>query len=173
LCKAAGDFLSTRWKTEWWDGLGAWCRKIKQQASHNKVRTNASPKNLSQSLPMREIMIPGRSGDDGFRITKKSMADQVSGGGGLGQYASPIRTWEAVVKLLTAIVSYVRIEDNMFDEILELLAEAMEKDRDVRDALEVINADAVWAVRYERGLVEWTPAPVMEGVVFPEMERVS
>ncbi|EGR46503.1 uncharacterized protein TRIREDRAFT_4936 [Trichoderma reesei QM6a] len=150
LCKAAGDFLSTRWKTEWWDGLGNWCRKVKQQASGSKARTSVPLKSsLSQSLP------------------------QVSGGGGLGQYASPIRTWEAVVKLLTAIVSYVRVEDDMFDEILELLAEAMERDRDVRDALEVINADAVWVVRYERGLVEWRPAPVMEGVVFPEMERVS
>lgn len=174
LCKAAGDFLSTRWKTEWWDGLGNWCRKVKQQASGSKARTSVPLKSsLSQSLPVREIMIPGRSEDDGFHVTKHSMGQQVSGGGGLGQYASPIRTWEAVVKLLTAIVSYVRVEDDMFDEILELLAEAMERDRDVRDALEVINADAVWVVRYERGLVEWRPAPVMEGVVFPEMERVS
>ncbi|TFB01015.1 TEL2-interacting protein 1 [Trichoderma ghanense] len=173
LCKAAGDFLSTRWKTEWWDGLGGWCRKVKQQASAHKARTNAPSKNLSQSLPMSEIMIPGRLGDDGFQVAKKSMGEQVSGGGGLGQYASPIRTWEAVVKLLTSIVSYVTVEDDMFDEILELLADAMERDRSVRDALEAINADAVWAVRYERGLVEWRPAPVMEGVVFPEMERVS
>ncbi|PTB72859.1 ARM repeat-containing protein [Trichoderma longibrachiatum ATCC 18648] len=174
LCKAAGDFLSTRWKTEWWDGLGNWCRKVKQQASGNRARTNAPSKNLSQSLPVRDIMIPGRLGDDGFQITTKPVGDQISsGGGGLGQYASPIRTWESVVKLLTAIVSYVSVEDDMFDEILELLAEAMERDRDVRDALEVINADAVWVVRYERGLVEWAPAPVMEGVVFPEMEKVS
>ncbi|KAL7812457.1 armadillo-type protein [Trichoderma aethiopicum] len=174
LCKAAGDFLSTRWKTEWWDGLGNWCRKVKQQASGNRARTSAPSKSLSQSLPVRDIMIPGRSGDDGFQITTKPVGDQIQGGGGgLGQYASPIRTWEAVVKLLTAIVSYVTVEDDMFDEILELLAEAMERDRDVRDALEVINADAVWVVRYERGLIEWTPAPVMEGVVFPEMERVS
>ncbi|UKZ55501.1 hypothetical protein TrVGV298_009325 [Trichoderma virens] len=131
LCKAAGDFLSTRWKTEWWDGLGEW---------------------LPQGL---------------------SGGAQQALGGGLGQHASPVRIWEAVVRLLTAIVSYVRVEDEMFDEILELLADDMEKNREVRDALEVINADAVWAVRYERGLVEWTPAPLLEGVVFPEMERIS
>ncbi|UKZ81271.1 hypothetical protein TrVFT333_009043 [Trichoderma virens FT-333] len=148
LCKAAGDFLSTRWKTEWWDGLGDWCRKAKQHASRDKGRPNVSSKSQSG----KEIQALG---------------------GGLGQHASPVRIWEAVVKLLTAIVSYVRVEDEMFDEILELLADVMEKNREVRDALEVINADAVWAVRYERGLVEWTPAPLLEGVVFPEMERIS
>jgi phosphatidylserine/phosphatidylglycerophosphate/cardiolipin synthase-like enzyme len=80
-----------------------------------------------------------------------------------------VRIWEAVVKLLTAIISYVRVEDEMFDEILDLLADAMERNQEVRDALEVINADAVWAVRYERGLVERVSAPVLEGIVFLEM----
>lgn len=80
-----------------------------------------------------------------------------------------MRIWEAVVKLLTAIISYVRVEDEMFDEILDLLADVMERNQEVREALEVINADAVWAVRYERGLVEAMPVPVLEGTVFPEM----
>ncbi|KAJ4858380.1 hypothetical protein T069G_06647 [Trichoderma breve] len=148
LCKAAGDFLSTRWKTEW------------------------GP--LSQAGSGKDIVIPIRSGD-GFQVTPRAIgggAEQALSGG-LGQHASPVRIWEAVVKLLTAIISYVRVEDDMFDEILDLLADVMEKNQEVREALEVINADAVWAVRYERGLVEWTPAPVLEGVVFPEMERIS
>ncbi|RFU74094.1 heat repeat [Trichoderma arundinaceum] len=172
LCKAAGDFLSTRWKTEWWDGLGDWCRKIKQQASRDKGRSNVSAKSLTTSTPGKEIVIPIRSSDslEVKPLSVKSVEQSPSGG--LGQHASPVRIWEAVVKLLTAIISYVRVEDDMFDEILELLADAMERDQEVRDALEVINADAVWALRYERGLVEWAPAPTLEGVVFPEMDRI-
>ncbi|PNP47185.1 hypothetical protein THARTR1_10690 [Trichoderma harzianum] len=174
LCKAAGDFLSTRWKTEWWDGLGDWCRKAKRNASRDKGRSNVSARSpLSQAGSGKDIVIPIRSGD-GFQVAPRAVGgtDQALSGG-LGQHASPVRIWEAVVKLLTAIISYVRVEDEMFDEILDLLADVMEKNREVREALEVINADAVWAVRYERGLVEWTPAPVLEGVVFPEMERIS
>ncbi|KAM6484500.1 armadillo-type protein [Trichoderma sp. SZMC 28011] len=174
LCKAAGDFLSTRWKTEWWDGLGDWCRKAKQNASRDKGRSNVSSRGpVSQTGSGKDIVIPIRSGD-GFQVTPRTVGgtDQALSGG-LGQHASPVRIWEAVVKLLTAIISYVRVEDDMFDEILDLLADVMEKNQEVREALEVINADAVWAVRYERGLVEWTPAPVLEGVVFPEMQRIS
>ncbi|OPB41509.1 hypothetical protein A0O28_0082290 [Trichoderma guizhouense] len=174
LCKAAGDFLSTRWKTEWWDGLGDWCRKAKQNASRDKGRSNVSSRGpLSQAGLGKDIVIPIRS-SDGFQVAPRAIgggADQALSGG-LGQHASPVRIWEAVVKLLTAIISYVRVEDDMFDEILDLLADVMEKNQEVREALEVINADAVWAVRYERGLVEWTPAPVLEGVVFAEMERI-
>ena len=33
LCEAAGDFLSSRFTTEWYDGLGDWCRTVKKQAS--------------------------------------------------------------------------------------------------------------------------------------------
>ncbi|KAM0254314.1 hypothetical protein ACHAQJ_006900 [Trichoderma viride] len=173
LCKAAGDFLSTRWKTEWGDGLGHWCRKIKQQASRDKGRSNVSAKGVSQPMPGNEIVIPIRSSDslEVQPLSVKSAEQSLSGG--LGQHASPVKIWEAVVKLLTALISYVRVEDDMFDEILDLLADAMERNQEVRDALEVINVDAVWAVRYERGLVEWLPAPVLEGVVFPEMDRIS
>lgn len=167
LCKAAGDFLATRWKTEWGDGLRDWCRKIKQQASRDKGRSNTSSKGLSQPMPGKDIVIPIRSSDSlEFQPMSVKSAEP---SGGLGQHASPARIWEAVVKLLTAIISYVRVEDEMFDEILDLLADVMERNQEVREALEVINADAVWAVRYERGLVESIPAPVLEGIVFPEM----
>jgi hypothetical protein len=168
LCKAAGDFLSTRWKTEWGDGLRDWCRKIKQQASRDRGRSNVSSKSLSQSMPGKDIVIPIRS-SDGLEVQSLSVKS-TEPSGGLGQHASPVRIWEAVVKLLTAIISYVKVEDEMFDEILDLLADVMERNQEVREALEVINADAVWAVRYERGLVEAVPAPVLEGIVFPEMK---
>ncbi|KAK0646511.1 armadillo-type protein [Cercophora newfieldiana] len=53
------------------------------------------------------------------------------------------KVWEAAVELLGAIVSYVRVDDEMFDEMLGLLGDAMVRDKGVREALETVNADAV------------------------------
>ncbi len=33
LCAAAGDFLASRVKAEWWNGLGKWCARIKADAA--------------------------------------------------------------------------------------------------------------------------------------------
>lgn len=171
ICKAAGDFLSTRFKTEWWDWLGEWCRKAKKGAEGRPNRFKAGKGTNTSSNTEKEIMIPIRTAS-GLEIKLSTVeTHQELTGGGLGQYASPAKIWDAITKLLTAIVSYVSVEDEMFDEILDLLADVMEKDADVRKALETINADAVWLVRYELGRVEWLPTPEMDGVTFPAMER--
>lgn len=165
LCRAAGDFLSTRFKTEWGDWLRAWCRKIKDNATGRKVPGR-------QRIPEKgeNIMIPIRSGT-GLEM-KGVVVESAASTGSLGQHASPAKMWEAVVDLLTAIVEYVRIDDDMFDDILDILVDVMERKSEVREALEVINADAVWLARYERGRVEILPTPVMEGVKFADMEAL-
>ncbi|WKT48790.1 hypothetical protein QSH57_013720 [Fusarium oxysporum f. sp. vasinfectum] len=99
LCAAAGDFLSSRFKTDWAEWLRDWCRKVKQQAS-----------------------------------------------------ASP--SW---------------VDEEMFDDILDLLSDVLERNVVVREALEAVNGDAVWLSRYERGNVEWLPTPKMDGVEFTHM----
>ena len=38
-----------------------------------------------------------------------------------------------------------------------------------REALETINADAVWLARYDKGRVHCLPTPVMEGEAFVDM----
>lgn len=159
LCEAAGDFLSTRFKTEWWDGLGDWCRKTKREAASRSGRrgmTRASV--LSEGRSGGDIMIPRRSGDNVEGIAS-SLAVPSQHSGSLGQFAPPARLWAAVTQLLTAMVTYVRLEDQMFDEILDLLSDVMENDAKTRAALETINADAVWLVRYEKGLVQKKAAP--------------
>jgi hypothetical protein len=68
--------------------------------------------------------------------------------------------------LLTAIVAYVRIEDDMFDDILGLVVDVLPRHAELREALEAVNADAVWLAMYERGMVQGREAPVVEGFEF-------
>ena len=172
LCEAAGDFLSTRFKTEWGDGLGDWCRKVKQQASGGPSRSGPPRKDKSTSTGGKGIVIPMRT-IDGLEGKEMGLEAQTTSSGSLGQHASPVRVWEAVMKLLTAVVSFVQVDEEMFDQILELLSDAMETSPEARKALETINPDAVWLVRYERGYMEPLPTPKMEGVRFADMKQLS
>ncbi|KAG5978331.1 hypothetical protein E4U55_006231 [Claviceps digitariae] len=186
LCEAAGDFLSSRFRTEWPAWLRDWCFKIKKQAETGPGRyyTSQPPRmkkgafHPAQSTSTQPILIPVRSADGSGLTGKVMMHDLDSSStssstatiaGSLGQHASPVKLWSAVVKLLTAVVSYVRVDDVMFDDLVELLIDVLEKNDEVRDALEVINADAVWLARYEKGRVDMLPTPVMDGGKFVDM----
>lgn len=168
LCRAAGDFLSTRFKTEWGDWLRAWCRKIKNNAEGHRL-----PQRQRGGVPEQggSIMIPIRSGN-GIEMKRVAVESESASSGSLGQHASPVKMWEAVVELLTAVVEYVRVDAVMFDDMVDLLADVMERKPEVKEALEVINADAVWLARYERGRIEIRPTPVMDGVQFAVMEQL-
>ncbi|KAG6006625.1 hypothetical protein E4U21_006847 [Claviceps maximensis] len=204
LCETAGDFLSSRFRTEWPDWLRDWCFKIRKQAESGPRRFTAQQTRKvnrgafasEQSPATKPIMIPIRSAD-GVSLTGKIIAQDTDPApfssptasflpassssppssspisrratASLGQHASPVKQWGAVVKLLTAVVSHVRVDDVMFDDMVELLIDVLEKNEEVRDALEVINADAVWLARYEKGRVEMLPTPVMEGGTFVDM----
>lgn len=169
LCAAAGDFLATRFKTEWGDGLHAWCRRIKQKVLLTSTKTKHTIDRNRSLVESDDILVPTSSGAVVKAKSKPPNGQAVTGS--LGQHASPVRQWEAVVKLLTAMVSYVRLPDEMFDQIVVLLAEVLERSQEVREAFEDVNADAVWLARYEHGLVDWVPAPRLEGVMFVEMDR--
>lgn len=187
LCESAGDFLSSRVKTEWGDGLGRWCSKTRNQVHKSKSGT-ISRGNVNVNVGGAsggDILIPARGTDasSGLQLETSSPARYVSttpnaSGGGLGRFASVAQTWAAVVSMLIAIVSYVRIEDDIFDEILDLVADdvlmpSRKGTEDSRAALEVVNADAVWLAMYERGWIEPLPTPLMEGVEFVPMGRIG
>jgi hypothetical protein len=108
-------------------------------------------------------------GSSGTNPKASDVVSSAHESGSLGQHASPARIWEAVIKMLTAVLSHVRVDHAMFDDILDLLSDAMEKSDEVMEALETINADAVWYVRYEKGLVPKLPTPQLEGVEFAPM----
>lgn len=168
LCEAAGDFLASRFKTEWQDGLLDFCRKAKRTAAA-AGRGTLGPSSSSSST---DIVVPLRAAESGLevRTTTLSRQEATPSTAGLGKHASPARIWAAVVALLTAMVAHVRIDDGVFDDVLDLLADSLDKAPEARAALEVINADAVWLALYERGVATWPAAPkVEEGASFVEL----
>ncbi|KAI8634627.1 ARM repeat-containing protein [Xylariaceae sp. FL1651] len=199
LCAAAGDFLNTRFKTEWWDnGLGAWCRKVKDEALRSRGqgimgRSKGRGKGKGRALaaapraPGRGgaeeeeehsgIIIPVRGADgqlEGKDPGKEAVVSSGGGGGGgsgLGRFAQAAQVWDAVQDLLVAIVTYVQLDDDIFDQILSLLADALDSHGAARAALEAVNPDAVWLFMYERGLLAVEPStrPVMKGVRFVDV----
>lgn len=190
LCAAAGDFLNTRFKTEWWDnGLGKWCRNIRAEAlrsqGRGKDRAKGDLRTPTSALPFGEnnqeesasILIPTRTGDGQLksRGNGAEAASSISGKSGaitrpgLGRFAQIAQLWAAVQNLLVAIVTYVHIDDDIFDQILPLLADALEsRDSTAREALETVDADAVWLFMYEHGMLAVDPStyPTMAGVKF-------
>jgi hypothetical protein len=99
-----------------------------------------------------------------MKLVKSSSS--ASAGGALGRFTQASQVWEATLGLLTAIVAYVRIEDDMFDDILGLVVDVLPRHAELREALEAVNADAVWLAMYERGMVQGREAPVVEGFEF-------
>ncbi|KAF4341422.1 hypothetical protein FBEOM_4670 [Fusarium beomiforme] len=170
LCVAAGDFLSSRFKTDWAEWLRAWCRKVKRQASAapSWVRPHGETGTArGRQSDDNRVLIPLKHGDS---LSSKPFTQIVApSSGSLGKFASPARVWEGTVELLTALVSHVQVDEEMFDDILELLSDVLERNVEVREALEAVNGDAVWLSRYERGNVEWLPTPQMDGVQFMPM----
>ncbi|RYC63234.1 hypothetical protein CHU98_g2953 [Xylaria longipes] len=189
LCATAGDFLSTRFKTEWWDnGLGKWCHKVRTEALGQQQRGKGRGKRnvgaATATLPFgnssleenRGIIIPARTSEGQLEVrdTGKGVARSINSGSGvnsagLGRFAQVAQVWDAVQNLLVAIVTYVHIDDDIFDQILELLADALiSQDSEARAALEAVDADAVWLFMYERGMlaVEEDFHPIMAGMEF-------
>lgn len=166
LCEAAGDFLASRFKTEWQDSLRDFCRKAKRAAAIARPAAN-STRRATPGGASADIKVPlnSESGLEMRTTTLSRRDDQVSTAS-LGEHASPARIWSAVATLLTAMVANVRVDDGMFDDVLELLVDVLDKKPDAREALEVINADAVWLARYERGLVTPPTPPKVNGLSF-------
>lgn len=175
LCESAGDFLSSRIQTEWWDGLGKWCSKRRDTARNKNYKTNNRGASQSDGILAPIIQKPGNDPATNNPLQlelSSSRTISATQGGGLGRFASSAQTWKAVVSMLTAIVSFVRIGNDVFEQILQLLADdVLARDEGARRALEAVNADAVWLALYERGLVEPpSQIPVLEGCLFAAIQ---
>jgi hypothetical protein len=108
------------------------------------------------------------------RRAQKNMLAEKKGSGGRGIYSQASRVWEAVVRLLVTVLEYVRVQDEMFDEALDLLQDLVVERSDVRKALEVVNADAVWLILLKRRkLGKLRETPVMEGYQFVALETIA
>ncbi|KAK4123461.1 ARM repeat-containing protein [Parathielavia appendiculata] len=169
LCRAAGDFLGSRFKTEWWGALGRWVRKVRADVYGLRMERMGKGKGTvgrwdgGGGRVGEGILVPlgGGGGGEGVGVVKSS-----SPAAALGRFSQASQVWEAALGLLTAIVGYVRLEDDMFDDILGLVLDVLPRHGELREALETVNADAVWLALYERGLVQERDAPVVEGFEF-------
>ncbi|KAH0536805.1 hypothetical protein FGG08_006338 [Glutinoglossum americanum] len=65
---------------------------------------------------------------------------------GIGTFTPSNQVRNALIGLLAVVVEHVRIDDDMFDDILDMLSDVLERRRDIQDVLSLVNADAVWLV---------------------------
>ena len=168
LCQSAGDFLSTRIKTEWWDSLGKWCARAKAEATQPKNKPKATSKAKSATKGDRDVILPIRPGKN-MDVALPSTALGTSSNVGLGRFSQAAQTWEAAQGLMISIASFVRIDDAIFDQILDLLADTLTSNDEARSALEALDADAVWLRMYEQGGIEPPPQPSMAGATFVKL----
>ncbi|KAF7857186.1 hypothetical protein EAF04_009427 [Stromatinia cepivora] len=99
------------------------------------------------------------------RQTKANMLAEKSGSGSRGIYSHAAQTWESMVKLLMATVECTGVNDEAFDDVLDLLASIISERRDVREALSAVNADAVWLV-LQAGVCREMKTPSLDGYQF-------
>ncbi|KAK4190048.1 armadillo-type protein [Podospora australis] len=175
LCAGAGDFLGSRFKTEWGDSLAKWVKKVKGdalkarggssgRATSSRSSGGAITTGLGVGKKDGELVIPIRSGlseNGGLVLQSTTSSSELQ-----GRFTQASQVWEAALGLLRDIVSYVKVEDEMFDEILGLVVDVLPRHKELREALETVNSDAVWLALYERGGLGEGELPVMEGFEF-------
>ncbi|PHH55460.1 TEL2-interacting protein 1 [Ceratocystis fimbriata CBS 114723] len=176
LCSSAGDFMSSRFRDEWKNRLHSWMIRAKKDASAGG-QTNRLTAVTDSFLP--GIIVPLQNELPSANPNAAISGPALGAGGAmpmssLGRFAQATKVWEATVQLLVAMLRHIRIEDGMYDEILELLADRL-NDEDVRSALETINPDAVWLALYERGQLptEGLFRPAGEGFEFLDLVKVE
>lgn len=150
LFASAGDFLSTRIKTEWWDGLGKWCAKAKDGSRTGRNQRNALPGGSRGGVAM-PIRSSGRGLLESVTMQAPSPSLESAPRSGLGEFMQAAQVWDAVRGMLVALVSFVHVENDVFEQILALLADELHATPGAHEALEAVNADAVWLALYEGG----------------------
>lgn len=98
-----------------------------------------------------------------------AVKEEGKGSGGRGMFSMASKVWEAVVGLLVSIIEHVKIDDEMFDDVLEVLGRLLEREY-VRRSLEAVNGDAVWLAMQIRGMNPKLEIPVMEGRQFSSLD---
>ncbi|KAI5853859.1 armadillo-type protein [Tricharina praecox] len=86
-----------------------------------------------------------------FKVYNHAWANLVKerrgGSGGMGVYGTGYKLWDAVVKMLTALVEHVGVSDEVLDKVCDMCgAEVLREREDLRSALEEAAPDTVWLV---------------------------
>ncbi|KAH6712246.1 armadillo-type protein [Leptodontidium sp. MPI-SDFR-AT-0119] len=105
------------------------------------------------------------------KSAKAKAESEKRGSGGRGVFSMASKLWEGLVGLLITVVEYVRVEDEVFDEVVDVLGPLTWEREGVRRALEAVNEDAVWLVMQVNGRNGKVETPVMEGFTFVGLEQ--
>jgi hypothetical protein len=125
MCEHAGGFMRTRVESAW--GI------LRGVVRRTKVR-RASPTSIETDISRLSIRTAAQV--DSFR--PELYVD------------APTRMiWNSIVRLFCVIAQHVLIRDDLFDEVLDVLDPVLHQS-EVRSALEVGNADAVWLSMHGR-----------------------
>ena len=108
-----------------------------------------------------------------IQLARHALAQKLAeskGVGSRGIFSQTTQVWEGLVRVMIAIVEYVRIDDEMFDEVVELFADLLPARADVRDALSRVNGDAVWLALQLRGKNKRIDIPLLAGYGFAALD---
>jgi hypothetical protein len=109
-----------------------------------------------------------------MKLAKKSksrFAGEKKGRDGRGIYSQASQVWEAMIGLLIAIIGYVRIDDEMFDEVLELFGDLIWQREEPRESLDALNKDAVWLFLQGSGKNKRLKQPVNKDFTFVRLDN--
>ncbi|KAL3417326.1 heat repeat protein [Phlyctema vagabunda] len=110
------------------------------------------------------------------RVARTARVDMERSARERGRYAQSMQLWDALVALLRDVVRFVGVDEDMFAEVLDLFgADLIVRRQDVREALQVVNQDAVWLFLFladREKVVREAPA-VFEGRTFVELSSSS
>ncbi|KAH7041027.1 HEAT repeat protein [Microdochium trichocladiopsis] len=155
LFECSGDFLSSRVKTEWWDQLSRWCSSKKSAATQRRITNANSDKNAARGQGM---LVAVHSKLDQLGLAEP---DERAASSTYAHFTHATQVWEAARVLLTALVSFVQIDADIFDAILKLVADDLSIDTGLRNALEAVDGDSVWLQMHEHGLAGAQQQPHM------------
>ncbi|KAI9734563.1 MAG: hypothetical protein M1834_002164 [Cirrosporium novae-zelandiae] len=86
-----------------------------------------------------------------YQKTYKRVQTERKNKGKDARFVPEYQVWEAFVKLLVAVAGHVRLDLDMEDDIVGMLADEISTSREIRDALTALNPDAVWLETVKRG----------------------
>jgi hypothetical protein len=135
MCEHAGDFMRSR-IDDAWDVLGKVWKRTKGRQNRRVNNTSS----LSSSLKIASV-------ETGFKDLSISTTPAYRPE--LYVDAPTRMIWNSLVSLLCAVAGNVTIKDERLDEVFDMLDPVLERG-DVKEALEVCNADMVWLRMYKK-----------------------
>ena len=101
------------------------------------------------------------------RIYSRTKLDQ-AGRGSRGKFSSSHKLWDGMVTMVLGMITFVRINHSMEDDVFDMLGPLITTRRDVREALELVNPDHVWLLC--QASLHQFPGFCVDGFTFKSLE---